>query len=533
MAFAIVCTTILGLFYPYLTGKIIDAIYYLGKFREVVKYAVIFLLFFMAHQIFRSIGTLNFIYLNNSLTFDIKKKILEKVCFGRYEVINSMENADLIKRLNEDSNAYLNELYYSKIYRVSDYVEFIVLLAFITFINPWYLVVTVVTFPFYLVINKHTEKILNVLETKFIEKNNKLMNWIIEFSDAIEGLRDLGVKAYLLDKTRDTTSEYFDFKAQKVKADWLQKNLTQLLSALLRILYMGTSFLLFRFKDLSLGEFVAVFAYMESAIEIFSDLNAQSSLIGKFAAEKKRVNELIALDQEPFESSSSLNMEEREKQCLQVCNFTVIRNSRKILDHINTQFSSGNLNILFGESGSGKSTLLIGLSGLLNHEGSIYYNNCLITSKNIVSYRELLSFAHQNNYFFDASLRFNMTLGNHSISDEEIFQLLEKLHLSDRIQSLEQGLDEHLSNIKKKFSGGELRRLIIARAFLKQAKVFLLDEITAGLDAKNQQIVLDFIKSQSKEKIVILCTHEQSMIQSGERLFNMRDGKIVDEASII
>ena len=126
MALAIVCTTILGLFYSFLTGKIIDAIYYLGKFREVIKYSVIFLLFFMAHQIFRAIGTLNFISLNNSLTFDIKKKILEKVCFGRYEAINSMENADIIKRLNEDSNAYLNELYYSKIYRVSDYVEFIV-----------------------------------------------------------------------------------------------------------------------------------------------------------------------------------------------------------------------------------------------------------------------------------------------------------------------------------------------------------------------------------------------------------------------
>ncbi|MFZ2191687.1 MAG: hypothetical protein WAV33_05870, partial [Lactococcus raffinolactis] len=123
MALAIVCTTILGLFYPFLTGKIIDAIYYLGKFREVIKYSVIFLLFFMTHQIFRAIGTLNFISLNNSLTFDIKKKILKKVCFGRYEVINSMENADIIKRLNEDSNAYLNELYYSKIYRVSDYVE--------------------------------------------------------------------------------------------------------------------------------------------------------------------------------------------------------------------------------------------------------------------------------------------------------------------------------------------------------------------------------------------------------------------------
>ena len=533
MALAIVCTTILGLFYPFLTGKIIDAIYYLGKFREVIKYSVIFLLFFMTHQIFRAIGTLNFISLNNSLTFDIKKKILEKVCFGRYEVINSMENADIIKRLNEDSNAYLNELYYSKIYRVSDYVEFIVLLAFITFINPWYLVVTVVTFPFYLLINKQTEKILNVFETKFIEKNNKLMNWIIEFSDAIEGLRDLGVKAYILGKTRNTTNEYFNVKEQKVKAEWIQKSLTRLLSALLRILYMGTSFLLFRFKALSLGDFVAVFAYMESAIEIFSDLNTQSSLIGKFTAEKKRVNALIELDQEPLESNHRLNIEEREKQCLQVCNFTVIRNASKILDHISTQFSSGNLNILFGESGSGKSTLLIGLSGLLNHEGSIYYNNCLIDSDNIVAYRGLLSFAHQNNYFFDESLRFNMTLGNKSISDEEIFQLLEKLHLGERIRLLEHGLDEHLNHIKKKFSGGELRRLIIARAFLKKAKVFLLDEITAGLDAQNQQIVLDFIKRQSKEKIVILCTHEQSIIQNGERLFHMSEGKIVDEASII
>lgn len=529
MSVAIVCTTILGLFYPYLTGEIIDSIYYLGEFREVVQYSGIFLLFFIAHQISRTVGTLNFIYLNNSMTFDIKKKILERISFGQYEDINNMRNADIIKRINEDSNAYLNELYYSKIYRVSDYIEFIVLLIFITFINPWYLAITVTIFPFYVLINKNTETILNVYETKFIEKNNKLMNWIIEFSDSIEGLRDLGVKEYILVKTKNVTNEYFYSKGQKVKADWLQKSLTQLLSALLRVLYMGVSFLLFNFKELTLGEFIAVFAYMESAIEIFSDLNTQSSLIGKFTAEKKRVNELIELSQEPFNNSGFLNILDGEEEYLEIYNFTINKNSHKILDNISIKFSSGSLNILFGESGSGKSTLLIALSGLLNYEGDIYYNNCLINDTNIISYRKQISFAHQNNYFFDESLRFNITLGNGDISDEEIYEILEKLHLSERIELLEHGLDERLINIKKEFSGGELRRLIIARAFLKKATIFLLDEITAGLDERNQQIVLGFIKSQAKEKIVIFCTHEQSIIQNEERLFNMCKGKVVYE----
>lgn len=96
-----------------------------------------------------------------------------------------------------------------------------------------------------------------------------------------------------------------------------------------------------------------------------------------------------------------------------------------------------------------------------------------------------------------------MTLGNKSISDEEIFQLLEKLHLGERIRLLEHGLDEHLRNhIKKKFSGGELCRLIIDRSVFKKGKKFFYwMKLRPVLDAQNQQIVLDFIAVNQKRKL--------------------------------
>lgn len=531
MGFFIIFTTILGLFYPYLTGKIIDSIYYLGEFNQVIRYSIIFLAFFIAHQIFRAAGTLNFIVLTTSLSFDIKKKLMEQICFGKFEEINLMESADLIKRVEEDSNSILNEIYYSKIYKLSDYVEFVVLLIFITFINPWYLLITVVMFPIYISINNHTEKILNILEIEFIKKNNKLINWIIELSDVIEALRDLGVKDYILKKTKNYNDNFFHSKEKKIKFIWTQKSLIQLLSILLRIMYMGVSFLLFKFKGLTLGQFVAVFAYMESAIEIFSDLNTQSNLTGRFTAEKQRIDEMLTLSLEPVGKAKLLDTRQRDslKESLTVSNFSIYQNTNKILDNINTTFTSGELNILFGESGSGKSTLLMGLCGLLNYDGNIYFNHNMIEKKNIISYRDLVSFAHQNNYFFDETIRFNITLGNSKILDEEIYQLLEELDLKERIDLFRYGLDERLDNIKSNFSGGELRRLIIARAFLKKSRIFLLDEITAGLDMKNQKIVLDFLKKQSESKIVILCTHEKSIIQNGERLFNITKGRIIYE----
>lgn len=91
----------------------------------------------------------------------------------------------------------------------------------------------------------------------------------------------------------------------------------------------------------------------------------------------------------------------------------------------------------------------MGICGLIDYSGNIIFSGEIINGKSVIEYRDIVSFAHQNNYFFDETLQFKLSLGDENSTDEEILSLLNHLQLSDRINLLENGLDVYCSRHKK------------------------------------------------------------------------------------
>ena len=189
--------------------------------------------------------------------------------------------------------------------------------------------------------------------------------------------------------------------------------------------------------------------------------------------------------------------------------FTYPNKKSPALREINLRIPAGKITAITGESGAGKSTLLKILAGLyLPSEGEIFLNELPISKMQRESLFEKISYAPQSPHLFDANLFENFSM----------FEQLDTRNLQKFLTELD--LKINLSATQK-LSRGQLQRLGIIRALLKNSAIILLDEPTAGLDENSEQKVLKLIKKISARKTIIIATHRQAVINFSDYVINL------------
>lgn len=182
-------------------------------------------------------------------------------------------------------------------------------------------------------------------------------------------------------------------------------------------------------------------------------------------------------------------------------------NSKKaIFDKLSLKIETGKNIFICGPSGAGKTTLIKLLLGqACAQSGKITINNHNITPQ--IS-QEIFSYAEQSPYIFARSIRNNLTLGNPDISDETIMKACAAVYMNDYIQSLPDGLNTYIGEHGATLSGGQIKRLAIARALLKPAPFILLDEPTEGLDfAMEKDIFKNILEYITPQQSLIVISH--------------------------
>lgn len=203
--------------------------------------------------------------------------------------------------------------------------------------------------------------------------------------------------------------------------------------------------------------------------------------------------------------------------------------SEKILDGISFTAKEGETIALVGPSGGGKTTI----ARLASRFYDVDTGEILIGGENIKNYKKnalmkKIAFVFQNPGLFKMSLKENLLLGNPNASDEEIEKALLYSGSKEIVDNLEKGLDTVFGTKGTYFSGGEVQRLSIARAFLKNADLIILDEATAFADPENEKIIQASFKELSKNKTTLMIAHRLSTIVDADKILVIDKGKIVE-----
>ena len=179
---------------------------------------------------------------------------------------------------------------------------------------------------------------------------------------------------------------------------------------------------------------------------------------------------------------------------------------KQIIDNLTVEFDLAKNYAIIGESGSGKSTLLNLIGGRLdNYQGSITLDGKEINQETYDELYDNVLYIDQNPHIFDGTIRENLEMSQ-SYSDEELWDVLAKVHLKELISNTNDGLDYYIGESGKLLSGGQKQRLSIARSLLRDKKVLLLDEVTSSLD-HDTAVSIESLLLSEEDTSVIMITH--------------------------
>lgn len=204
----------------------------------------------------------------------------------------------------------------------------------------------------------------------------------------------------------------------------------------------------------------------------------------------------------------------------------------KVLDNVSFKVNKGETVALVGASGGGKTTVARLAARFYDaDEGYIFIGGTSIKEYKKEALSQKVAFVFQMSKLFKMSLRENLLLGDPNASDEEIEQALVRAGAKEIVDNLEKGLDTVYGTKGTYFSGGEIQRLSIARAFLKNADFVILDEATAFADPENEHIIQASFKELSKDKTTLMIAHRLSTVVNADRILVMENGKIVESGT--
>lgn len=197
-------------------------------------------------------------------------------------------------------------------------------------------------------------------------------------------------------------------------------------------------------------------------------------------------------------------------------------NEEKILSNLSVNFPKYSITGIYGKSGCGKSTLLKLLMRFWDTtEGSVEISNVNIRNVNTDNLRCIESYVTQETYIFQKTVAENIAIGKPNATTKEIIEAAKKASIHDFIMLLPKGYNTLLGELGNTISSGEKQRIGLARAFLHNSELMLLDEPTSNLDALNEGIILKSLHESSQGKTIIIVSHRESTLRTAQRVIDL------------
>lgn len=328
----------------------------------------------------------------------------------------------------------------------------------------------------------------------------------------------------------DTEQAWHDAQRQQSSLTALSQAAMQLISGatVVIVLWMAAGSV---GGDTSPGALIALFVFCAlAAFEALAPVTGAFQHLGQVIASATRVSQITEQQPDVTFPASTQPVPPQVALSLQNVSFSYPHQPQQALLDINLTVEPGEHIAILGRTGCGKSTLLQLITRAWNPAaGTLKINGTPIESFDEAALRATMSVVTQRVHLFSATLRDNLLLARPEASDAQLRDALTRTGLEKLLDDA--GLNAWLGEGGRQLSGGELRRLAIARALLHDAPLMLLDEPTEGLDAETEGQILDLLADVAQGKTVLLVTHRLKGLSRFNRIIVMDNGQIIEQGT--
>lgn len=513
---------LLSTLHPNVMKQVLDMDFTSNQIEQKILQAI--LVYVSIHILLVLLKNWRNIYINKvicNMLKDIRKKVFDKVLNFKMITFNKYNSSELYTRLTDDIDN-LFDLFFGLLYMVVNNVLYIVFMMVMMFIANIHLaIISTIAIGIIAMVVLKSAQILGNLDNEVLKKRDKENK---QFSE-LYNKNKLTYLFKLQHKNIEHTNELFDAELKLRRRYIFVHHFPYWILTLIQAIaiYVILYYALNIQTAISLGSIYLVLFYTKECKtpleEIFNQLEELQTCFNSYKRVKALLEETKEEDIETGEYVEDLNGD------IEFQNVSMRYQKELILQNISFHIKKGTKVTIAGRTGVGKTTLTNVLMKLYDIEsGKILMNHHDIAKVSTKCLRSNISYISQTPYIFSDTVRNNITLGDSSITDEKINDLIQEIGVEEVFNKLKEGLDTKIK--LSKLSYGELQIIAFIRAILHKANIYIFDEPTSNMDLKTENMIQNIINQIAKTSTVIIIAHRKSTLENSDKIIYLKEGKI-------
>lgn len=470
-------------------------------------------------------------YVDVHMTRDAKNKYIKAILNAQMFHITKQSSGDLINKHNNDIPAALNfirELYsnllLNPIMAISGF-------TYLLFFNWKLSVLVFIPIPLLSILLNFMSNRSSRFYKRIMELKGNYTEEIYDVAHGIETIKAYNIQSYKLNKVRSMLKDIFKEELKYSKNDAITIGMILAVSYLPNIIALIYGGMLVMRGEISVS---VLFAYNQlipvintPTINLFSSFRS----IKNSYQSMKRLDSLFDIEHERIDGQTFSKIGSESIVKFEHVQFSYDKKN-PVLHDLSLELTEGKSIGIIGDSGAGKSTIVNLICGFYQVEnGSISFFGKDISAWNLEGLRSNIAYVSQDIHILPGTIFENIQYSRLTSSEEEVYDAVQKAGLSDFIINLPSGYNTVLKENGDNLSGGQRQRISLARAFLKNAPIYIFDEPTASLDPATEKLVIKSIQEIRKDKSIIIISHNLEPLKICDEIYLIKDGKVTDKGT--
>ncbi len=519
-----------GLLVPFFTGRLVD------KFSvSSINWGMIaiFGAIFLVNALLSGVGLYLLSKIGEKIIYAIRSLLWEHIIQLKMPFFDKNESGQLMSRLTDDTKV-INEFISQKLPNLLPSVLTLIGSLVMLFIMDWKLtLLTFITIPVFIFIMIPLGRVMQRIST---HTQSEIANFSGLLGRVLTEMRLVKVsntERLELDNAHINLKKIYQLGLKQAKISAIVQPISGVVMLLTIAIILGFGALEIGTGVITPGTLIAMIFYV---IQLSMPLINLSTLVTDYKKAVGASSRIYEIMQEPIEPTEALS--ESKGVCvidgeLKFENVNFKYDVKKILDDVTFSIPQGEVSAFVGPSGSGKSTIFNLIERMYDIEsGDIKYGNQSIFDIPLSKWRTKIGYVMQSNSMMSGTIRDNILYGiNREVKDEELIEYAKLANCHDFIMQFDEGYDTMVGERGLKLSGGQRQRIDIARSFVKNPDILLLDEATANLDSESELKIQEALETLMEGRTTVVIAHRLSTIKKAGQIVFIDKGRVTGKGT--
>lgn len=517
---------------PQITQTIIDKIIPNKDFSALVTQLIMLGGFTLLMSVADYFSTILISRASQKTVGDLRNELYQHVLSLDFEFFEDQKTGDIMDRLNSDIGALQGLISTSTFSILGNIITFVWVFVFIL-MNDWRLILLIsVTFPLLYLTNRFFNRRIKGAFRKVRQSSSKITHHLQTTLTIIPLIKNFVTEDFEAKRFRTFTLENDALQEKATELQALHSPSISLIDTLGTIIVLGYGATMVMNGSMTVGIVVTYLSYLNL---LQRPMKTFSSMVNRFqqaSVSFERIQELLQVNPKILNNDKAYEVSSEKNDIAFNDVFFQYEEAQPVLSDISFTIPSGKVTALVGSSGSGKTTITKLLTRLYEADfGQILINDTNIKDYSIGSLRSHIGVVSQDVDLIDGTIRDNITYGAIDVSDAALTQAAQSANILTFIKGLPHGFDTQVGERGMKLSGGQKQRIALARVFLKNAPILILDEATASLDNESERYIQASLDTLIATKTSLVIAHRLSTIQNADTILVLENGRIVEQGT--